>query len=61
MMAGGKTSVGAQTRSLGPAKGDDDMKLRLTHFTAAAFALAVAVATFVATNPALACDKYTGV
>lgn len=37
------------------------MKLRLTHFTAAAFALAVAVATFVATNPALACDKYTGV
>jgi hypothetical protein len=37
------------------------MKLRLTKLTAAAFALAVTVATLVATNPALACDKYAGV
>ncbi|EKV28398.1 hypothetical protein C882_0972 [Caenispirillum salinarum AK4] len=37
------------------------MKLRLTKLTAAAFALAVGIATFVATNPAVACDKYVGV
>lgn len=37
------------------------MKLRLTKLYAAAFGLAVAVATVVATNPAVACDKYVGV
>lgn len=37
------------------------MKARLTKLYAVAFSLAVAVATFVATNPAVACDKYTGV
>lgn len=37
------------------------MKLRLTKLYAAAFALAVAAGTFLISDAAVACSKYTGV